>query len=51
MNFKASMKKESSKYIKDRITMVNEDVMRKFKLHFERDEQGKSRDWVAMEPV
>ena len=48
-NFKNSTRKAISEYITERIKNLNDDVLRKFKKTFERDEKGVVRDWVAME--
>lgn len=48
-NFKMAVKKETKEYVVERSKNLNEDVLRKFKLLFERDDRGRVRDWVAME--
>lgn len=49
-NYRDLVKKETKIYVKERAKMLPDDVMRKFKKLFERDEKGGVRDWVAMEP-
>lgn len=48
-NFKQTVKKATNEYVVERVKNLNEDVLRKFKHKFERDDKGNVRDWVAME--
>lgn len=48
-NFKLTVKNETNSYVIERSKNLNDDILRKFKHAFERNEKGVVRDWVAME--
>lgn len=48
-NFTHLVKDETKSYVQERARNLSDDVLRKFKKLFERDDKGRVRDWVLME--